>query len=263
MADFDRPDQVSVIIRPSGGDDQTLAASDFIKQIDAMRQLLSLSEQGGGADTRIVKMHMNSPATVVMETIGPGSQPVDLSRFFEGLEAIALRGIAPREFDRPVFEALRDFAGVIGKSVRSATLNVLGRTIEIDIAAKKRIEAVFGQDTSSEGSVDGMLEAINVHGKSNTFALYPVVGATRVTCKFDETMLAEVRPALGRYVAIQGELKYRWKEKFPYEARATKIEVLEDWEDQPAFTDILGIAPNATRGLASEEFTRKERHGWQ
>ena len=263
MADFKRSDQVSVVIRPAGGDDQTLAASDFVKQIDAMRQLLALSEQGGGAEARIVKMHMNSPATVVMETIGAGDRPVDLSRFFEGLEAIALRGVAPREFDRPVFEALRDFAGVVGKSVRSATLDMLGRTIEIDVAAKKRIEAVFGQDTSSEGSIDGMLEAINVHGKSNTFALYPVVGAARITCKFDDMMLTDVRPALGKYVAIQGELRYRWREKFPFEAKATKIEVLEDWEDQPSFTDILGMAPDATSGLASEEFTRKERHGWQ
>lgn len=261
MADFDRPDQVSVVIRPSGGDDHSLSAGDFIKQVDALRQLLALSEARGAADARIVKLHMNSPATIVMETIGAGDRPVDLSNFFRGIEAIVVGGQAPREFERPVFEALRDFAAVVGKSVRSATLEVFGRTILIDLEARKRIEGVFGTDTSAEGTVDGMLEAVNVHGKKNTFGLYPVVGASRVTCKFEEGLLPQVRPALGRYVVIQGELKYRWREKFPYEAMATKIDVVED--DQPSFTEILGMAPNATGGLTSEDFTRKVRHGWQ
>lgn len=260
MADFERPDLVSVVIRPTGGDDHTLAAADFIKQIDAMRQLLALSDPSG-TDARIVKMHMNSPATVVMEAGSAEGRDSYLSTFIAGLEAVVMSGEAPREFARPVFEALKEFAGVVGKSVRSATIEACGRTITIDVAARKRIESVFGSDTSSEGSVDGMLEAINVHGKRNTFALYPVVGAPRVSCKFDESLLAQVRPALGRYVMIQGELKYRWRERFPYEAMATKIEVMDD--DQPSFTEILGMAPDATGGLPAEDFTRKVRHGWQ
>jgi hypothetical protein len=261
MADLDRPDQVSVVIRPAGGDDHSLSAADFIKQVDALRQLLALSEVRG-ADARIVQLHMNSPATVVMETVGANESPVDISKFLAGLEAIAIGGEAPRDFSRPVFDAFREFATVVGKGVRSATIQSRGRKIVIDVEARKRIESVFGQDTSSEGSVDGMLEAINVHGKRNTFALYPVVGAARVTCKFDDQLLTRVRPALGKYVAIEGELKYRWREKFPYEAKAHKIDILDDWDSQPSFVDILGMAPEATGGLLSEEFTRKERHGW-
>lgn len=261
MADL-KPDQLKVTIRPSGGDDETLSAGDFIKQVDALRQLLALSEAGGGADARIVKLHMNSPATVVMETSGSSTSPVDLEGFFRGLEAVALGGEAPTFFERPVFDAFRDFAAVIGKSVRSATLELGGRTLEIDVAARKRIEAVFGKDSSSEGGVDGMLEAINVHGKQNTFALYPVVGSSRITCKFDDVLLGQVRPALGRYVVITGELKYRWREKFPYEAKANSIEVLDDFDDQPSFTEILGMAPNATGGMPAEDFVRKARVGW-
>lgn len=263
MADFDHPDQVSVTIRPAGGDDHSLAATDFIKQIEALRQLLTLSDKRTSLDPRIVKMHMNSPATVVMETVRADGGLSTNFEFFTGIEAVVLGGAAPRDFDRPVFEALKEFAGVVGKRVRSATIEVGGKSILIDISARKRIEGVFGPDTSSEGIVDGMLEAVNVHGKQNTFGLYPVVGSSRVSCKFDEHLLPMVRPALGKYVQIQGELKYRWREKFPHEALATKIDVLDDWEDQPSFTEILGMAPNATGGLPSEEFTRKERHGWQ
>lgn len=256
-------DPVSVVIHPTGGDDKPLDAADFIKQIDALRQLLAFSESGGNADAQIVRLHMNSPATVVMQPVGSTPAPIDIGRFFDGLEAIALGGQAPREFNRPVFEAFKDFAAVVGKGVRSATLEAQGRTIVIDVAARKRIESVFGPDTSSEGSIDGMLEAINVHGKHNTFVLYPVIGAQRVSCRFDDEFLPHVRPALGKYVIIEGELKYRWREKFPFEARAKKIEILPDWESQPSFTEILGMAPGATGGISSEEFTRKQRDGWQ
>lgn len=263
MADFDHPDQVSVTIRPAGGDDHSLAASDFLKQIEALRQLLALSERMGSIDARIIRMHMNSPATVVMEAIRSDGGVARTIDFFSGIEAVVMGGVAPRDFDRPVFEALKDFASVVGKSVRSATIVSGGRTILIDVAARKRIDDVFGPDTSAEGMVDGMLEAVNVHGKQNTFGLYPIVGASRVSCKFDQALLPLVRPALGKYVQIQGELKYRWREKFPFEALATKIEVLEDFNEQPSFNEILGMAPNATGGLPSEEFTRKQRYGWQ
>jgi hypothetical protein len=254
---------VTVVIRPAGGDDYALPAADFVKQVEALRQLLALSDPSGVAEARIIGLHMNSPATISLNAVGRENVPMDLSGFFGGLETVALGGPAPRDFGRPVFDAFRDFASVVGRGVSSATIQVGGKTIVIDVAARKNIEAVFGPDESSEGSLDGMLEAINVHGKSNTFALYPIVGASRVSCKFEEGLLAQVRPALGKYVVIGGELKYRWREKFPYEARANRIEILSGWDDQPSFSSILGLAPNATGGLLSEEFVRNERHGWQ
>lgn len=262
MADFD-DHHVSVVIRPSGGDSHSIAAVDLIKQVDALRQLIALSDSRNSVDSRIVKMHMNSPATIVIEAVRSENGMSNNLAFFSGIEEIALGGKAPLYFTRQVFDVLREFASVVGRSVRSTTIEAAGKSILIDFAARKRIESVFGSDTSSEGNLDGMLEAVNLHGKQNTFGLYPIVGANRVSCKFDEKLLPFVRPALGKYVAVEGELKYRWREKFPFEAFVTKIEVLDDWSDQPSFTEILGMAPEATGGLLSEEFTRKERHGWQ
>ena len=262
MADFD-DHHVSVVIRPSGGDGNSISAADLIKQVDALRQLIALSDARTRIDARIVQMHMNSPATIVMEAVRDDNGPANNGAFFSGIEDVALNGRAPEQFNRHVFDALKDFSGVIGKSIRSATIQVGNKSILIDLSARKRIESVFGADNNSEGTLDGMLEAVNVHGKKNTFGLYPVVGASRVSCKFDEKLLSNVRPALGKYVSVEGELKYRWREKFPYEAFVTKIEILDDLDKQPSFLEILGMAPQATDGLPSEEFTRKERYGWQ
>lgn len=255
--------RVSLTIHPTGGDDQPLSASDFLKQVDSLRLLLALSSASGSADARIVKLQMNSPATVVLEAFDQyAGAPPDIGQFFSGLEEIASGGGAPSAFDRPIFEAFREFAGVVGRGVRSSVLETDGHRIEVDLTARRNIESVFGADTSSEGTVDGMLEAINIHSKTNTFALYPVVGAARVNCKFSDELLPLVKPALGKYVIIQGELKFRWRERYPHEARAVKIEILPDWDEQPKFRDILGMAPLATGKVPSEDFVRNIRSGW-
>lgn len=259
MADFENTKSVSVIITPSAETSDSLSASDFIKQVDALRELLSLTGAANSDAPRITKLEMNSPALVVFEA---DSVPTKFDQFFADLHKVAAHGEAPPYLSRSAFDTLREFSSAIGRSVAKAEIKLPGRDIMIDIAARKRIEAAFGSDTSSEGTVDGMLEAINVHGKKNTFSLYPVVGANRIACKFNESLLDKVRPALGRYVEIRGELKYRWREKFPYEAVAVDISILPSWDEQPSFIDIVGMAPDATDGQPAEEFTRKARHGW-
>lgn len=254
---------VSLTIHPSGGDDHALLASDFIKQLDGLRQLLTFAASGGDVDARILRLQMNSPATVVLEAYRADEpSPVNVRSLFQGIKDVAIGGIAPPGFSRPVFEALREFAGAIGKTVKTAVLEAAGETIVIDVEARRRIEAVFGSDVVADGSVDGMLEAINIHSKTNTFALYPVVGPSRITCKFPDELLPSVKPALGRYVLVFGELRYRWRDPHPYEARANRIEILPNFEDQPRFSDILGIAPHATSDMRSEEFVRNIRNGW-
>ncbi len=248
---------VSLTIHPSGGDTEPLSAADFVKQVDAVRQLLALASPSG-FETRIVKLQMNSPATVVLEA----PEADDIGGFLNGLDEVASGGTAPSYFSRPVFETLRVFASAVGSGVRSAEIESEGRRVVVDVEARRRIESVFGLDTSSEGTADGMLEAINIHGKTNAFNLYPIVGATRISCRFKEDMLPSIKPALGKYVAIQGELKFRWRERHPYEALVNKIEILPGWDEQPSFTEILGMAPDAAGGQPSEDFVSNLRSAW-
>ncbi len=257
MADFESPKTVSVVITPAAEDKGKLSAADFIKQVDALRELIVLS--GGDRAPQITRLEMNSPALVVFEA---DANQAKFDRFFSDIAAVANVGEAPRLLSRGAFDILKEFSAPVGRSVANARIRFGDREILIDIAARRRIESVFGNDTSSEGSIDGMLEAINVHGKKKVFALYPVVGAKRVTCVFEEHLLQKVRPALGKYVEIRGELKYRWREKFPHEAVASDLAILPDWDEQPSFVDIVGMAPNATNGMPAEEFTRQQRHGW-
>lgn len=259
MADLEGSSTVSVVITPAGEDKARLSAADFIKQVDALRELILLSGASRDNAPQITRLEMNSPALVVFEAQANAAR---FERFFSDLAIVANDGTAPQMLGRGAFEILKAFSLPVGRSVAEARIRFGDTEIVIDIAARKRIESVFGNDDSSEGTIDGMLEAINVHGKKNVFALYPVVGANRVTCIFDDKLLHKVRPALGKYVEIKGELKYRWREKFPYEAIALDLSILPDWDEQPSFEDIIGMAPSATGGIPAEEFTRQQRHGW-
>ncbi|WP_230959441.1 hypothetical protein, partial [Erythrobacter donghaensis] len=259
MAEGERSNTVSVVITPAGEDKARLSASDFIRQVDALRELIVLSGISQGSTPQITRLEMNSPALVVFEADANSAR---FNRFFADIAQVAHDGTAPQLLNRGAFDVLKEFSAPVGRGITDARIRCGDFEIIIDIAARKRIESVFGNDDSSEGTIDGMLEAINVHGKKNVFALYPVVGAKRVTCIFEDNLLHKVRPALGKYVEIKGELKYRWREKFPYEAFALDLSILPEWDDQPSFEEILGMAPGAANGMPAEEFTRLQRHGW-
>jgi hypothetical protein len=254
--------RVRLTIVPSGGDDGPLAASDFLKQVDALKKLVSLV-QGGSVDAKVVKLSMNSPAVIELEAgdTEEGSK-ANLLSFFHDIFNVTHKAATPQNLTRDVFDLLKDFSSVVGRGIQRSIITTNYDEIVVDLMARQRIESVFGQDYTREGTIDGMLEAVNIHGKVNNCALYPIIGPSRISCRFDESLFKQVRPALGRYVLVEGILKYRWRERYPFEAMINRIEVLPNWEDQPKFADVLGIAPDATKGAPSEDFVRAARNGW-
>jgi hypothetical protein len=255
--------RVKLIIHASGGDQNEVAASDFLKQVSALRELVLLSVHDTSAvEARVVGLSRNSPATIELEAFWCDDQrTLDIDNYFASVRSVLEIGAAPKELSRPVFDALKEFVSVIGKGVRESILQVGDQRVQIEHQVRQRVEAVFEPDSTAEGTIDGMLEAVNIHGNRNQFVLYPVVGPTRINCFFAEQMLDEVRPVLGKYVIVGGQLKYRWREKFPFEARASTIEPVDESE-QPALPEIIGMAPDATGGKPSELFVRELRSGW-
>ncbi|MGA0563324.1 hypothetical protein ACO2RV_12840 [Ancylobacter sp. VNQ12] len=254
---------VRLIIHPSGGDDAAIAVADFLKQVGALKQLVALSRLNEEIDARIISMSKNSPAVVELEAFAARTQvSVGIERLFTDIKSVVDLGQVPHRVSRQALDILKEFSSAIGKGIAFAKLEFCGKEIFFDIEARRRLDDVFGDDTIADGSIDGMLEAVNIHSTVNTLALYPVVGPSRITCRFDDKLLSEVKPALGRYVVVYGEMKYRWKEMYPYEVSIRDIEILPDWEDQPKFTDILSIAPTATDGVKSEDFVKKIRDEW-
>lgn len=255
--------RVSLTIIPSGGDKNSVLVSDFLKQVDALKKLVSYASRTDTVEARIVGLSMNSPASVEIEAFSVSSNAtIPVGAFFNDVYNVVEKAATPINLEREVFDTIKDFASVVGKGVNSTIVVAAGNEIKFDIIAKDRIEGVFGQDYVREGTADGMLEAVNIHGKINNCALYPLIGPRRINCRFEDGLFRQVKPALGKYVMVEGLLKYRWREKFPHAADITKVHALPSWEEQPNFETILGMAPNATQGEPSEDFVKARRYGW-
>jgi hypothetical protein len=255
--------KVKLTIHASGSDANDVTAADFLKQVAALRELVLLSVRDTSAvEAKIVGLSRNSPATIELEAFWRADQrPLDVENYFAAVRSVLDHGSAPRELGRAVFDTLKEFVSVVGKGVRESVLQIGPNEIRIEQHARQRLEAVIEPDYTVEGTIDGMLEAVNIHGNRNQFVLYPVIGPARVNCYFPEEMLNELRPILGKYAIVTGKMRYRWREKFPFEARATHLEQVNE-ADQPYLPDIIGIAPAATDGERSEDFVKEIRSGW-
>jgi hypothetical protein len=256
---------IKLTVVPARGADADLALSDFLTQVGAVQQAIrqAYAPNDEALEICIVAVSMNSPITLALEPRLYG-QPAEhvTATFISATKDAFQAGRAAKGLGRKFFDALHDLNGVVGKGVAKAIISTEADDVQIDLSTRDRFQSIFESDTITSGSIDGMLEAVNLHNKRNVCNLYPEVGASRIACRFtDDLFDTKVRPSLGKYVQIFGDLKYRWREPFPYEAQVSEIEVL-DQDGLPNFADILGMAPNATNGKLSEEFVRERRHEW-
>ena len=126
-----------------------------------------------------------------------------------------------------------------------------------------RVDTALAVDEECEGSIEGMLEQINLHLGANTFHIYPDVGPRKVTCHFPTKLYDDAVSAVGRRVEVSGTLRYRARGEFPHQIAVTQIEVFPPVSELPDWDDLRGRAPDATGGLSTEEFVRELRDGWR
>ena len=117
-------------------------------------------------------------------------------------------------------------------------------------------------DDECDGTIDGMLEQINIHHGANTFHIYPEIGPKKVTCHFPANLYDDAVSAVGRRVEVSGVLKYRLGAHFPHQIGVTGIDVYPLEGDLPDWDDLRGLAKGATGELSSEAFVRELRDAW-
>lgn len=117
-------------------------------------------------------------------------------------------------------------------------------------------------DEMIESSINGTLEILNINQYNSLFNLYPVVGATKIICEFPSNLLQKAIAAIGHYVNVAGQYKYKSGDPHPYYVKVTDIEIYPDEKELPSLFDLRDIAPNATNNLSSEDFVREMRDEW-
>lgn len=254
MTDKEENKSLSMIIHPLKGDGVNLSLSSFSNSIDSFKKVAGKFHCN---DLQIVKLTSNSPISLTVENAHNENAPIysgSLKGILDGLVAFMDSGEIPLNWTRPTIDAVLDFLNPIGTSIgRFELFSNSEKKITLDLDYKTSFKNKIEDDFSSVGTVDGMLEAVNIHGRKNAVALYPVIGNDKIVLDFDDHHLEKIKQLIGFYVEIGGELIYRWRDKYPYRGTIESIEhIVED--GLPTFSDLYGMAKNATNGIPAEDF---------
>lgn len=262
-------DLITIRLMGSEKDGGHVRLSEFIDQLEAFSEALRQTERAlSGKNSayiyyRIVDLTHNSPATIVLEPVAPPSAPVSAKavrkNFITGVREIRNKRQAPFGANLAMMESYKSLSAKVNRIERVELVESPTKVIPIDSVFSKQVDEIIGPDTFSFGSVSGKLEALNFH-KTLKFFIFPTVGAQRISCEFKPNLREKVKLGLDHYVTIEGRLRYKQMDQFPYAIDAKDIDVHEDDAQLPTLHDLRGISPNSTEGMSAEEFVRSIRN---
>ena len=259
-------------IRGRDVDDGHVRVEDFINQLASFRRALvatdHISSESSSTYFRIIDLQHNSPALVEVEAV-----PVDPSddnpgrvvdRFFRSLEDIG-NGIAPDGFDYSTFQAFEGVTALLSqKRITELTVSRNGDQAKLLAPLAPQIEKILGSDEYEVGSATGMLDQINIHANNNVFVIYPTTRKRRLRCIFPNELRPQAVKAVGQYVRVYGQMKYKshLEDRYPYGMLVKELEEYPPESELPTLGSLRGIASDTPLPMPSEEFIRRVRDEW-
>ena len=245
----------------------------FVQQISRFYETLARTDRllsGRNRKTllyRVVDLRLASPAVVTVEA-QPTSPERDtrehvLSAYMSAVNQIKRTGVAPGWADRDLLEGLQKLAAPVGKAIRSSTVVRNGFRARFDKVLGARIAVILAPEHELRGSIEGRLEAINIHADTNEFRIFPRIGPQRVTCHFPAELKGVAINSIDKFVSVEGSLKYKSEAPFPHAIEVQSMRIIPPKDELPSIHDLRGIAPDATGVLTSEEFVRALREEWE
>lgn len=212
----------------------------------------------------VQEMHVGSPATGTV-TAPPPRRGADHRRtvFASTRSTVASLQHGNSQLDprfdheaKLTFRKLGEFINASDERARKRLiLNETVVTSQFIASVDKALEI----QESSYGSVTGLLEKIDVHGK-NQFAIFPQIGGHQVSCSFQDDLLEQVQAALKKPVTVIGKLHYVADRLGPLRVDADDIEIHRPADELPKLTMMAGRLSHLSGD--SVTLARKIRDGW-
>jgi hypothetical protein len=215
---------------------------------------------------RIINLKLSSPAEIWLEAIPLDNKlnitPILRQRLIDELNNVRNKADAAAKAPRSFLETLKGITSSLGKEISCAAIISDSHRIDLDKPFRENLEIFLAPDRQCYGSVEGVLEAINLHNK-NEFSIFPTIGPRKILCTFTRDLRKQAIEGIEKMVLVSGIMSYRYKEKYPYKIAVKEpIRVYPPEEELPHLADLRGIAPDATGDLSSEEFVGKIRDEW-
>jgi hypothetical protein len=264
-------DRITLIIEGLPEDEGQVRLNVFMSQLQRLSATISrldrdANEGRPGSYFRIAELSYSSPMRVVIEPHSLPGQRYIGHMVVESLNRIAevlKHGDDLLVLEADLLEEFRGLAKPVGKTLKNATLVFDGNQIDLTEGMTRRLDEALAVDEKCDGSIDGMLEQINIHHGANTFHIFPEIGPKKVSCRFPTKLYDEAVSAVGRRVEVSGTLHYRANASFPHQIAVSHIEAFPPDSELPDWDDLRGRAPDATGTLSSEAFVRELRDAWR
>jgi hypothetical protein len=217
--------------------------------------------------TYLVKQLTSGNPAVGVLVAKPTKKPSDLPRRvaheFRRTVSELERGERRRnpQLDHDAYGAYRKLGSLIQKNDDRSRPKLIVDGVVVTHSYLLAAEKAMEFEESSVGTVSGVLEKIDVHGR-NTFSIYPPIGGRQVTCVFAEDMLTKVQGALRKSVTVSGTLHFVADRFLPSKVEVTDLEVHPAVEDLPTLTSLAGrlSLPGGGGALAAKGRMRDEWH---
>jgi hypothetical protein len=251
--------------------DENLTLEDFCRQVTDFNTALSGLDQHisfrkkSTVLYRVVDLAHSSPAQMTIEATGLEDSLEDNSakifpafiRIIETLNARKGYQDLPRSVLEPIYRIAKSVSGNI-KEIRITTAD---STVFVTDRISLLLADFLETEKIAAGSVRGVIEIINLHAGTNTFRIYPVIGASYINCWFPKELKEKAKAAVDHYVRVSGRLHYRLGCEHPYQIDVDEIETMPDESTLPTLGSFKGIIKASN---SAEELLEEERHGqWQ
>lgn len=126
-----------------------------------------------------------------------------------GISEVNAEPVRPRYFSDKALEQLKSLTRLSSDELPISVRNG-GSPVLLTAGTVANIDEFFGPPKITYGTIEGKLDAVQLHGKNPTFSVYETLSGNRVECKLTESItLDELRRGIGCRVGVRGRIKSR------------------------------------------------------
>jgi hypothetical protein len=226
---------------------------------------------GGAVEWTVADLGMNSPSPVAVvvgepkrKRIGEADERIAerVSAGWVNALAVAERGeVLPPHLSDIGLKHLRDLAANLGNGKGGphfeATYVERETSAEVSQTAAANVKRLLVPKSKAIGSVIGRLEVVSLH-EGYRFMVYDDVTKRAVRCTFPPEDLDEIKSALGARVRVAGIIHRNAKGQ-PLRVDQPRLTVLPTEGDLPTTDEYVGVDPDFTGDLSTDEYVRRLR----
>jgi len=246
------------------GEVEYLSLSTFLDAAADIKDILRTlapavsPQEGQGLEWAVINTYTASLHIEIACVENPVIGAAVAQTFVEGMEIIDRSAERPPFFSDYALDKAKHLSAMINRpDVARITIGT-GRTeVHISQHVAANVDTLIGVRYEEIGAVEGRIEAINIHNRSQ-FSVYDFVTGRGVQCSFPDTLLDEVKAILGHRAIVHGTVRTDAQGQ-PVSVRVERIERMRSREELPVISDLRGIDPDFTGGIDAAEYIRMIR----